>query len=115
MNPNELVTELSAIGRELNYLSREIDRLDRECVQAWHEHRLAYARTFLTAEGAMESRKQESILATEDERLAAESADQVLRAAKERIRVLRDRMEIGRSLGAARRAEFAAEPVGQST
>jgi hypothetical protein len=35
------------------------------------------------------------------------------RAAKERIRVLRDRLEIGRSLNAARRAEFVAEPVGQ--
>lgn len=55
------------------------------------------------------------MLAVEDQRVAAESADQVLRAAKERIRVLRDRLEIGRSISAARRSEFAAEYVGQTT
>lgn len=112
---NDIVLELSRIGRELDALSHAIEALDRECVRTWSEHRKAYAREFIGGQRSVEDRKQAAILAVEDVRVAAESADQVLRAARERIRVLRDRLEIGRSISAARRAEFAAEPVGQAT
>lgn len=109
----DIVLELSRIGRELDHLSHEIDRLDQAAVQAWSAHRKAYAHAYISGQGSIEDRKQNAVLAAEDERLAAEVADQVHRAARERIRVLRDRLEIGRSLNAARRAEFAAEPIGQ--
>lgn len=112
---NDIVLELSRIGRELDHLSREIERLDRDAVAAWSAHRKAYAREYIGGAGSIKGREQAAILAVEDERLAAEIADQLTRAAKERIRVLRDRLDIGRSLNAARRSEFAAEPVGQST
>lgn len=117
MSTTDIVLELSNIGRELDKLSRDIDQLDRQCVSAWSSHRRAYAETFLASQGKgpQEDRKQAAVLAVEDQRLAAESADQILRAARERIRVLRDRLEIGRSLGAAMRSQFAAEPVGQTT
>lgn len=117
MSTTDIVLELSRIGRELDALSHDIDRLDREAVAAWSAHRVEYARTFIGSQGAgpQEDRKQAAILAVEEYRVAAESADQVLRAARERIRVLRDRLEIGRSISAARRSEFAAEPVGQHT
>ncbi|UVY83834.1 hypothetical protein NLU66_16730 [Brachybacterium sp. NBEC-018] len=109
----DIVSELSSIGRELNELSYEIARLDRAAVYARGEYRKAYARKFLSTEGSVETRKQVATLDVEDQLLEAEIADQLVRAARERIRVLRDRLEIGRSLNAARRAEFAAEPVGQ--
>lgn len=115
MSTNDIVSELSKIGRELDALSREIDRLDRDCVVAWSEHRKAYAREYINGQGSVEDRKQAAVLAVEEQRVIAESADQILRAARERIRVLRDRLEIGRSISAARRSEFAAEPVGQTT
>lgn len=109
----DIVVELSRIGRELDDLSHRIAHLDQECVAAWSEHRKAYAREFLSGTGAIEDRKQAAILAVEEQRLHAEAADQVLRAARERIRVLRDRLEIGRSLNSARNREFMAEGVGQ--
>lgn len=115
MNTNDIVLELSKIGRELDALSHEIDRLDHECVVAWSEHRKAYAREYIGGQGSVEDRKQHAVLAVEELRVSAESADQILRSARERIRVLRDRLEIGRSISAARRSEFAAEPVGQAT
>lgn len=114
MSTTDIVLELSRIGRELDALSHDIDRLDQASVLAWSAHRKEYAREFLGGQGSVEDRKQAAIRAVEPERFEAESADQVLRAAKERIRVLRDRLEIGRSISAARRSEFAAEPVGQS-
>lgn len=112
---NDVVLELSRIGRELDALSYSIDQLDQAAVLAWSAHRKAYATEYIDADGSVEDRKQHAVLAVEDQRVAAESADQVLRAAKERIRVLRDRLEIGRSISAARRSEFAAEHVGQTT
>ena len=115
MSTTDIVLELSRIGRELDELSHAIARLDETCVVAWSEHRKAYARAYINGTGSIEDRKQAAVLGVEDLRVAAESADQVLRAARERIRVLRDRLEIGRSISAARRAEFAAEPVGQTT
>jgi hypothetical protein len=38
----------------------------------------------------------------------------VLRAMKERVKVLRDRLEIGRSVNAAIRTQFTTEGIGQS-
>lgn len=112
---NDIVVELSKIGRELDDLSHEIARLDRACVLARSEYRKAYARRWLALEGSVELRKQQATLDAEAVLLEAEIADQLHRAARERIRVLRDRLEIGRSIGAARRSEFAAESVGQTT
>lgn len=113
---NDIVLELSKIGRELDDLSHEIARLDRACVLARSEYRKAYARRYLQLDGSpVETRKQQATVDAEAELLEAEIADQLHRAARERIRVLRDRLEIGRSIGAARRSEFAAESVGQTT
>ena len=114
MSTTDIVLELSRIGRELDALSTEIARLYAACVVAWSEHRKAYARAYIDGTGSIEDRKQAAVLEVEELRVAAEAADQVHRAARERIRVLRDRLEIGRSISAARRAEFAAEPVGQT-
>jgi carboxypeptidase C (cathepsin A) len=108
----DIVLELSRIGRELDDLSRKIEHLDHAAV-AWSEHRKAYATAYVNGTGSIKDREQAAVLAVEEQRLEAEVADQMTRAAKERIRVLRDRLEIGRSLNAARRAEFVAEPVGQ--
>ncbi|MDN5687084.1 MAG: hypothetical protein L0G94_10495 [Brachybacterium sp.] len=115
MSTTDIVHELSRIGRELDDLSHRIDQLDQAAVLAWSAHRKAYATAYIDGQGSIEDRKQHAVLEVEEQRVSAESADQVLRAARERIRVLRDRLEIGRSISAARRAEFAAEPVGQAT
>lgn len=115
MSATDIVLELSRIGRELDDLSRKIERLDHAAVIAWSEHRKAYATEYVNGEGSIKDREQAAVLAVEEKRLEAEIADQLTRAAKERIRVLRDRLEIGRSLNSARNREFAAEPVGQLT
>lgn len=109
-----VVLTLSQVARDLEALSRTIDSLDRAAVAAWSRHRRRYATAYLAAKGPVEDRKQTAVLEVEDDRLAAEEADQALRYARERIRVMRDRLEVGRSLNAAVRSQFAAEAVGQS-
>ena len=109
---NEVVKTLAKLGRDLDFQQGEIGRLDGEHMEAKRVYERAYATAFVAAKGAENFRKQVAVLATEDERLAADLAYQKLKAAKEYIRVLRDRLDIGRSLNSAIKSEWVAS--GQS-
>lgn len=111
---NDVILMLAKLGRQLDAKQEEIARLDEEAVRAKARHEVAYARAFIAATGAEGLRKQTAILETETQKLDAEIADQVLRAARESIRVLRDRLDIGRSLNSAIKSEFAAQGAGQA-
>jgi limonene-1,2-epoxide hydrolase len=111
---NDVILMLSNLGRQLDAKQDEIATLDQEAVRARSRFEVAYARAFIAATGAEGLRKQTAILETETQKLDAEIADQVLRAARESIRVLRDRLDIGRSLNSAIRSEWQAQPAGQA-
>ncbi|AHH98217.1 hypothetical protein KALB_4855 [Kutzneria albida DSM 43870] len=97
----------------LDEATNEYAELDEAWVRAKAAHRVAYARSFLTTEGSVGFREQTAVLKVEDEWFAMEIADQKVRACKERIRTIRDQIEVGRSLSSAIKAEFAAGAVGQ--
>lgn len=99
---------LAELSRMLDAATSEIAELDEQAVRAKQAHEVAYARAFLTSEGAMDARKQQAVLATDGEKLGAEIAQQKVRACQERIRTIRVQIDVGRSLGAAQRAEFTA-------
>lgn len=110
---NDVVQLLAQLGRELDAKQAEISRLDEAAVRARARYEVTLSRNFLKAEGSMDMRKHQSIVKTADLKLDAEIADQVLRAAKESIRVLRDRLDIGRSLNSAIRSEWSSQGAGQ--
>lgn len=101
----QIVQTLTGIGRELDLKADEVEALDAAWVAAKGSYRRAYASAFLNAQGSMDIRRYTSELETDAEFMAVEIAEQVLRAGKESMRVLRDRLDIGRSLGALVRAE----------
>lgn len=111
---HQVILRLSQLSRMLDSATEEIAELDEAAVRAKSAFEVSFAREFLTSSGAMDARKQEAILATADEKLAAEIAEQKVRACRERIRTLRDQIEVGRSLNSAVRAEWAAGAVGQT-
>jgi limonene-1,2-epoxide hydrolase len=111
---NQVILELANLGRQLDAKQVEIRDLDDAAVRARSRYEVAYARAFIAVTGAEGLRKQTAILATETQKLDVEIADQVLRAARESIRVLRDRLDIGRSLNSAIRSEWQAQPAAQS-
>lgn len=111
---NEVVVMLSRIGRELDQKQDEISRLDEEAVRAKSRYEVSFARAFIQAQGAEGLRKQTATLETAEAKLDAEIADQKLRAAREAIRVLRDRLDIGRSLNSAIKSEWSAQGAGQA-
>lgn len=105
LNQVVLIQTLTGIGKDLDAAAAEIERLDADSVQKRIAYKKAYARAFLTSVGSMDIRRYEAEEQTAEALLEAETADQVLRAAREGIRVLRDRLEIGRSLSALLRME----------
>lgn len=110
---NEVVVQLAQLGRDLDAKQAEIKRLDEDAVRARARYEVTFARKFLQAEGNMDIRKYTATEQCAELKLDAEIADQVLRAARESIRVLRDRLDIGRSLNSAIKSEWQAQPAGQ--
>jgi hypothetical protein len=104
LDVQSVVMNLAAIGRELDRLSREAAAQDEVVVRAYSAHRKAYAEAFTSGAGSVKDREQAAVLVCEPLKLEAELAEQVLR----------DRLEIGRSVNAAIRTQFTTEGIGQS-
>lgn len=110
---NDVVKQLAQLGRDLDAKQEEIRLLDDAAVRARSRYEVTFARKFLAAEGNMDIRKYTATVETAELKLDAEIADQVLRAARESIKVLRDRLDIGRSLNSAIRSEWTAQGAAQ--
>lgn len=111
---NDVVRRLAELSRMLDAATDEIARLDDAAVRAKGRYQVDFARTFLSSEGSVDARKQSAVLACKDAWLDAEIAEQQVRACRERIRTIRDQIDVGRSLNSAVRAEWAAGAVGQT-
>lgn len=108
-----VIQRLVDLSKMLDQATDEVAKLDEEAVRAKSRHEVSFARAFLSADGSVDVRKQTAILEVEKAKLDAEIAEQKVRACRERIRTLRDQIDIGRSLNSAVKSEFAASAVGQ--
>jgi hypothetical protein len=105
-------TTAMGVAQHLGELAKELDRLvkvigeeDQIATVQREEYIRAYATAWRSAIGSVEARKQISLSLTADERLAAEMADCTVRDLRRKIDALRVRIDVGRSYGAAVRAE----------
>lgn len=105
---NQVIRWLIELGRQLDDATTEMADLEATAVRAKVSYEKAYAKSFLNGEGSVDRRKQQAILDTEATRLELYLADATLHACIERIRTLRSRIEVGRSINAAQRSEMAA-------
>lgn len=106
LTPAQIIDTLTRIAKDIDDATDEIARLDEAAVRARAAYKTAYAREFLTSEGSMDVRKYTAELETSELQFQAELADQQHRAAVSAIRALRDRLEVGRSLGPLVRLEW---------
>lgn len=102
----DITETLADISRDIEKAAHAAAAADLEATKRRVAYKGAHARAFLTADGAMDIRRETAMLTTQDELLAYELAQAEHRAAVEQIRVLRDRLEVGRSIGALIRAEY---------
>src|SRR5579863_4683423 len=110
LTPNDVVRQLSALGIELSQAVEMLRDAERDAVLKRHEADMVESRAFLSAEGAMELRKHQSRLAADQEEEEALVAEAVVRHLRAHIRAIDTRIEIGRSYGAAVRAELKTLP-----
>lgn len=108
LTPAQIIDTLTEISKEIDKVTADIARFDEEAVRARASYKKSYARIFLTTEGSMDIRRYTAELETSDEYLEYELADQKLRAAVGQVKALRDRLEVGRSLGPLVRLEWGA-------
>jgi hypothetical protein len=106
LTPQQVIETLTKISKDIDEVTAEIAVLDEQAVRARAHHKTAFARAFLNSEGAMDIRKYTAELETADSFLHYELAEQKLRAAVSQIKALRDRLEVGRSLGPLIRLEW---------
>lgn len=108
LTPNAVAARLAELSREVEDAVARLDKADVDAVNKRESYTLAYATAFLAADGAMEARKHAALQQTTEERMAAETADQIVRGLKRQIATLGLRIEVGRSIGSALKAELAA-------
>jgi hypothetical protein len=105
-NAAEVARHLGDLGRDLSSVVRELKDADEKATRARLAYDLAFSQAFLTAEGSVDLRKHQSSVNTHGLREAAEVADAVVRHLRRRLNEIDSRIEIGRSYGAAIRAEL---------
>lgn len=101
-----LTSELMRLSRALDEAQADLVKCEDEAARARHRADLAEARAYVAASGAVELRKRDAFIASEDHKLDADVADAALKAARSRIQVLRTRIDVGRTLISSARAEM---------
>lgn len=108
-SPTQVALTLADLSRQLDTVKVDLRDADYKAIHARHAQRVAYAKAYLQVEASnAETRKQRAFLDTAEVDLAAELADAVVRDLKTAITVLRERIHVGQSYGAAVRSEWAA-------
>lgn len=106
LSPNDVVRQLSSLGRELDAAVTMLKDAEVEAVQKRHHADMVESRAFLAAEGSMELRKHAARVEADKQEEEALVAEAVVRHMRTHIRAIDTRIEIGRSYGAAVRAEL---------
>jgi len=106
---------LGQLARDLDSAVRELTRLDEAAVRAKARYEVAFSRALLAAEGkSSEQRKAHATITVERDALDSEIAAQLVRSCRARIDAIKVRIDVGRSYGAALRAEISLGGAGQT-
>jgi hypothetical protein len=106
LTPASIAATFTKIAKEIEEKAAEVEQLDQVATIRRAEYKRKYAKVFLTTEASNDVRRYTAEFQTADDLMAVELAEQVLRAAREALKVLRDRLEIGRSMSAVMRMEW---------
>jgi uncharacterized protein (UPF0261 family) len=110
LTPNAVVIQLAELSRDLDHTVRLLKDADLDAVSKRHIADLAESHSFVQAEGSMDLRKHLARIATDRQEQEAVVAEAVVRYLRQRLNAIGVRIDVGRSVGAALRAELAALP-----
>ena len=106
ITPNSAVMEMARLSRQLDELGYRLKAAEREAVKTEHTYRVEKAKALLRCQdGTVPEREAQSLLETEQVRLAAKLAEAELNILKREIRVAEIRIDVGRSVVGVLRME----------
>lgn len=105
--PTEVALNLARLARDLDQTVKALEAADRDATEKRAAFDLAFSRAFIGEQGSVDARKHLAVIATHQQRLAADVADAVVRHLRRSIDATKVRIDVGRSYGAAVRAEIA--------
>ncbi len=103
---NEVVHNLSELTRELRDKVSAYRSAEHDAALKRHAANMCEARAFLSAEGAVEARKNTAKVAADRAEGDALVAEALVRILKAELRSIETRIEVGRTYGATVRAEL---------
>ncbi len=106
-NATEVARALARLARELDDTVGALHVADEDATRKRVTFDLAYSKAFVAAQGSVDQRKHLAVIETHPLRDEAEVADSLVRHLRRRLDALRVRIDVGRSYGAAIRAELA--------
>jgi len=106
LTPGDLIKTFNDVLSQLDATRKEMAQADSAVVEKRAKYKHAYAKTYLGLDGSVENRRQTTDLITHNLRVELDQAEAVLRAHQEAIRMLRDRLEVGRSLSSILKMEW---------
>jgi len=106
LTPVDAARTLWQIGQDISAATADLIQQRRQYPGLVRARRMAFARAFLAAEGAQDYRRQVAEQAAAEARMAEETCEQSIEALKDRLRELRDRSEIGRSINSNLKEEL---------
>jgi len=109
------VEKIARLNREIDEQTAFLEKLLMDLAYAATDAEMAYARTYMGLEGSVENRKQQAILDAAQERQDERIFDAKVKACKARIQQLQTEVDCERTVNAALRSQFQAEPFGQYT
>ena len=103
--PQQIDDQLGKLSAQLETVCDDLDREELAAVVAREDYTMAFAKSFLSSTGAMDVRKQTALDDTHDERLAAETAEAIVRGLVRRLKTIQSRIDTGRTRSANSRSE----------
>jgi hypothetical protein len=110
LTASEVARYLSRLGTELDQTVGILKDADLDAATKRHAADIAESRAFVEADGSMDMRRHKARLAVEHQEMDALVAEALTRHLKTKLRSIETRIEIGRSYGAAVRAELRTLP-----
>ena len=106
ITPNTAVMEMARLSRQLDELGFRLKAAEREAVKTEHRYRVEKAKALLSVdEGTVPEREATALLEVDSVRLAAKLAEAELRILRSEIRILENRIDVGRSVVGVLRME----------
>ena len=106
LTPHKVIRDLTQLTDELTDLVTRYSAAEHTAAVERHAADLAETKAFLAAEGAMDLRRHIAKDASEEEELAALTAEAEVKGLRAQLRALELRIDVWRSFGAAVRAEL---------